>query len=556
MKRKRQNLHHQNSHHQNLLTWLTKAGTTGLSTLEFRSSVKVGGGIGTFTTIPILAGSSIAQIPQRCVLSATKAINSPFGQQCKAALQQDSRGTDEFILLLWMAVGRKDSNHPFHCYLQSLPQNSSLPISWPTQLTDSPTSLQGTNLGTSLIQYRALLYTTYPALVALIRAKAPLLIPTTYDTHDIEWAHDNYLSRRFPRRLSVEPDNSSSSSSSSNSSNSNSNSSNSSNSSSSNSNSNSSSKFYHNQHSLKFTVASTCSSLHGELGVMLPLFDLFNHSQGTDIDWTGTKNGVSFHCGHSSLGIDQGAEIFNNYGNKGNEELMMSHGFALANNLYDAHRLSLTVLRPASVGNSKTSSVAATALTALTESEESRPMEAVSVGTFCLYRSDNPDVMNGSLPQIPTALWHAVSAPFDYMRTMANSDVGDHDHDYDHDHDQDHKLDNHNGDKKEAAVSIHVEWEDVDMLLSTIKGRIRPYMQTEEHDIKMSNMLDDGDDNNNNNGDGDTKNNTKDPRIHFIAMYRDGQRRVLQHVILALEQMLNGAEEVEADNDVGVAEEN
>ena len=132
----------------------------------------------------------------------------------------------------------------------------------------------------------------------------------------------------------------------------------------------------------------------------------------------------------------------------------------------------------------------------------------------------------------------------------------DHDHDYDHDHDQDHKLDNHNGDKKEAAVSIHVEWEDVDMLLSTIKGRIRPYMQTEEHDIKMSNMLDDGDDNNNNNGDGDTKNNTKDPRIHFIAMYRDGQRRVLQHVILALEQMLNGAEEVEADNDVGVAEEN
>ena len=186
-----------------LLSWLDSFGSTH-PYLSFRPSLKVGGGIGVFTTQAIKPGGVIANIPQQCVLSATKALRSEFGQACSLAIQDDPTGTDEFVMLLWMAIGRKDTTHSFHAYLQSLPQTPSLPISWPRSLTDSVSTLGGTNLGTALDQYRELVQVTYALLINVVRTKCPLLIPTTFQHDDIVWAHDNYLSRRFPEHLAVE----------------------------------------------------------------------------------------------------------------------------------------------------------------------------------------------------------------------------------------------------------------------------------------------------------------------------------------------------------------
>ena len=42
-------------------------------------------------------------------------------------------------------------------------------------------------------------------------------------------------------------------------------------------------------------------------------------------------------------GIEPQAEIFNNYGSKSNDELLMAHGFALENNEHDRFALKMTV---------------------------------------------------------------------------------------------------------------------------------------------------------------------------------------------------------------------
>ena len=497
--------------HHNLLEWLQKQGTTGLSTLEFRPSKKVGGGIGTFTTQDIQPGSSIARLPQTCVLTATKALRSTFGQACSAAIENDSTGTDEFILLLWMAIGRKDSTHPFHPYLASLPQLPSLPISWSITLTNTSTTLENTNLGAALESHRTLIHTTYRNLVDVVQAKCPTLIPAAYNHNDLAWAHDNYLSRRFPKRLAIEPtmvqvvrekekkkEKEKEKKKNGNKRNRISNS------------SSPCSNLDLNQN----IVASTCSSLHGELGVMLPLFDLLNHSYETDIDWSGTALGVSFNCGIQSNGIQAGKEVFNNYGNKSNEELMMSHGFAMSNNLHDSYGLQLSVrMQPETETETETSSSSSstTSISSTSSTTLSTPTSTFLVGTFRLYRSNNPDVESGHIEQIPSELWRAVSDPMAYMQQKLEQKSETITKDADNDDD--------NANIKNA---IQVEWEDVNLLLQTVRARIQPFLQTKEDDLKQASA---------------TIFN-ENPRAQFVSMYRDGQRQILEDIIDKLKTMI------------------
>jgi len=257
---------------------------------------------------------------------------------------------------------------------------------------------------------------------------------------------------------------------------------------------------------------------------MLPLFDLLNHSYNTDIDWTGTKNGVSFHCGVGSKGVAAGCEVFNNYGNKGNEELMMSHGFAIYNNQHDSYGLKLSVCLPSDLenisgggggGGSSSSSSGSSSSSSSTSTGQ-----VVCLGVFRLHRKDAEE-------QIPTALWRAVNDPIQYMKdqkeqqTMVNgSSMG---------------VD---GVASEPAP-VHVEWEDVDMLLRTVRKQAQPFLLTKN--VDTANAA-----NNNSNGSGVLQFGT---RAHFISMYRDGQRRVLEDAIVVLTEMLGGVEEAEEEEE-------
>jgi hypothetical protein len=239
---------------------------------------------------------------------------------------------------------------------------------------------------------------------------------------------------------------------------------------------------------------------------MLPLLDLLNHSYETKIDWTGTSLGVSFNCGLQSNGVKAGKEVFNNYGNKSNEELMMVHGFAMSNNLHDSYGLQLSVRLQPEIGSSSSS-----------------PPSSTSLGTFFLYRSDNPDVESCDIEQIPNELWRALSDPIAYVKQKSIA--------------TELKVDNDN-ENKSKTNAIQVEWEDVNLLLQTVLSRIQPFLKTKEDDSKhASEPISNG-----------------DPREQFVSMYRDGQRQILEDIIVKLKTMISEFEQEEGEDEQSLQE--
>ena len=141
-------------------------------------------------------------------------------------------------------------------------------------------SLAGTDVGAAAMAARDALVTEHERVQALLTHQVPLA--------EIRWARGCYLSRRFPPRL------------------------------------------------LDAAAPTT-----GAPGILLPFFDLLNHGKGTEIEWRGDGTSVAFAAGAD--GIEAQAEIFNNYGSKANDELLLAHGFALENNEHDRVALKMTV---------------------------------------------------------------------------------------------------------------------------------------------------------------------------------------------------------------------
>ena len=141
-------------------------------------------------------------------------------------------------------------------------------------------SLAGTDVAAAAMAAKDALVTEHERVQALLDYKVPLA--------EIRWARGCYLSRRFPPRL----------------------------------------------------LDADAPSM-GAPGILLPFFDLLNHGKGTEIEWRGDGKSVTFAAGAD--GIEAQAEIFNNYGSKANDELLLAHGFALENNEHDRVALKMTV---------------------------------------------------------------------------------------------------------------------------------------------------------------------------------------------------------------------
>ena len=71
--------------------------------------------------------------------------------------------------------------------------------------------------------------------------------------------------------------------------------------------------------------------------MLLPVVDLLNHNSKSKVHWDVSDNYFKF----SSESIVPGKEIFNNYGLKGNEELLLAYGFCIENNLQDSVALKI-----------------------------------------------------------------------------------------------------------------------------------------------------------------------------------------------------------------------
>ncbi|AMD21010.1 HEL271Wp [Eremothecium sinecaudum] len=73
---------------------------------------------------------------------------------------------------------------------------------------------------------------------------------------------------------------------------------------------------------------------------LYPVVDLLNHSNGKKVKWSydATRETVSFAISEK---VKAGDEIFNNYGDRSNEHLLLHYGFAISNNEFDVATMSL-----------------------------------------------------------------------------------------------------------------------------------------------------------------------------------------------------------------------
>ncbi|EJS41459.1 YPL208W [Saccharomyces arboricola H-6] len=72
--------------------------------------------------------------------------------------------------------------------------------------------------------------------------------------------------------------------------------------------------------------------------VLLPIIDLLNHDYRSKVQWY-PENG--WFCYEKMGSVSQSEELCNNYGGKGNEELLSGYGFVLEDNIFDSVALKI-----------------------------------------------------------------------------------------------------------------------------------------------------------------------------------------------------------------------
>jgi hypothetical protein len=82
------------------------------------------------------------------------------------------------------------------------------------------------------------------------------------------------------------------------------------------------------------------------LVMLLPVIDLLNHKPNSKVEWSTNSYG-SFKFSNLNLDVlntnNNQIEVYNNYGPKGNAELLMGYGFVLEDNEFETLQLSITL---------------------------------------------------------------------------------------------------------------------------------------------------------------------------------------------------------------------
>ncbi|QLQ77937.1 hypothetical protein HG537_0A01840 [Torulaspora globosa] len=86
----------------------------------------------------------------------------------------------------------------------------------------------------------------------------------------------------------------------------------------------------------RLVIDKDCSNLNEAF--LYPVVDLLNHKNDTQVKWIFEHENV---CFITSEKLKKGDQVFNNYGDKSSEDLLLSYGFLQDNNRYDRTRLTL-----------------------------------------------------------------------------------------------------------------------------------------------------------------------------------------------------------------------
>ncbi|CAJ1444439.1 unnamed protein product [Effrenium voratum] len=376
---------------------------------------------GIFATEQIRNGDIIAEVPQRWVLSAEKARESEVGKAFLEVFPEASAlPRNKLIFLLDLMAARSEA-HPMHSYVATLPSQSPTPMSWPSNLR---AMLADTNLGAAVAEERSQLEEEFANIMPKLQKERPELFGELFNLEAFLWAHGMWFSRRFPTAMAAMGK----------------------------------SKDYSWRRSSEEEMEEESD---GE-GALVPFMDFTNHQSGTQIVWQADAEKVTFVAGGD---IPSGSEVFNNYGDKSNEDLLLIHGFALVDNIYDTYSLWLTV----QVSDQPKAKKA-----------KKRRLRTERIGPFHLRRLDP------RWEQFPPELWQALSSTGDHIRALS----------------------------------------------TLVKQRLQDFLETKTRDRHFA-------------AGGAAEGQELDPRIRYIARYRDGQRQVLEECNKALEEMAAKAEPAE-----------
>jgi len=261
----------QRSSAEELQSWLEKVGGFEIDGVTISASTQPGGGLGLFANKDFKVGDTMMVIPHKAMISFLDVMDDVGIRDAKNYVELSPR----YQLFLFLLRARGDSSHKFHTYINSLPTKFDTPLYWSME---ERTHLQHTNIPISLNERENDLWVTYKQIF-------PLLFESKYFDYsfckwsDWIWAFSVYFTRRFSP-------------------------------------------------SLLESRAKTMLTKPQKLGPMVPVLDLTNHDPNAKIEWNNDQTeGVLRVITHQS--ITKGSEIFNNYGPKASEELLLGYGFVL-----------------------------------------------------------------------------------------------------------------------------------------------------------------------------------------------------------------------------------
>eukprot|EP00842_Homolaphlyctis_polyrhiza_P003130 jgi/Hompol1/3818/HPOL_003364-RA len=277
---------------------------------------------GALAKVDVAPGAEICFIPDSILLSESIVRVSPVGKAIlsfldsnpaeKQLVSDETKHPHAGILLAMSAfmvheldvVGKASHWYP---YLASLPQEYTLPLVWPQ---DRRSNLL---LGTPLMHMIAERLEWIEQGTRIVqRACGQDIFPSgTLTTRRLLWAASAIWSRAFPKARQY--------------------------------------KQQQQQQQTQTTKDSDNSSDNRQSSqdwislseiCMYPILDMLNHKRGHKIEWRMTDQGVSFISVDGTL---QGEELFNNYGPKGNENLLSNYGFVLQDNPEDYFKVFLAL---------------------------------------------------------------------------------------------------------------------------------------------------------------------------------------------------------------------
>lgn len=273
-----------------------------------------GMGLGLFASRDLSPGDEIASVPASAIVNSNVAWQSASGKALRAVLRKaewnsflarprhrphprhlltPSEAAIVFFLIEQKIAGRDSS---WHAWVEALPRSFDDPLWWSREQLKE---LEGTNLGETIASTERILREVYLAVYNKMRPRAPgVLIDVPYET--LRWAFSAYKSRRFPGRLLKQATGATDDAK---------------------------------------VVAKDAGGAR-EAGIMVPFLGMSNHRYLQRVTWRCAGGRIALVAGDN---VVKGAQVYNNYGAKSNEELLCGYGFVLNPNPHDEVAVRLRV---------------------------------------------------------------------------------------------------------------------------------------------------------------------------------------------------------------------